>query len=60
MLNSFFTKDALLDSSIGNGFNLPITPITSQAAPTIKGLKSSSNNTEKIQRTSWNDKIIMK
>lgn len=48
MLNNFFTRADLLDSSIGNGRSLPIAPITSQAAPTIKGLVSSSNVTEQI------------
>lgn len=46
MLNSFFTRDDFLDSSMGNGYSLPIAPITSQAAPTIKGLVSSSNVTK--------------
>lgn len=45
MLKSFFIRNALFVSSIGIGFSLPIAPITSQAAPTIKGLVSSSNNT---------------
>jgi len=46
ILNSFFIKVDFLDSSMGNGFSLPIAPNTSQAAPTIKGLVSSSNVTK--------------
>lgn len=50
ILNSFFIREDLLDSGIGNGLSLPIAPITSQVAPTIKGLVSSSNETEKRPR----------
>lgn len=45
ILSSFLTSDDLLDSSIGNGPSLPNAPITSHAAPIIKGLASSSNVT---------------
>lgn len=48
ILNNFIVSDDLLDSSIGNGVSLPTAPITSHAAPTIKGLVSSSNETKKL------------
>lgn len=48
MFSSFVVNNDLLDSSNGNGVNLPTVPITSHAAPTIKGLVSSSNATKKL------------
>lgn len=48
ILSSFLVREDLLDSSIGKGFNLPISPITSHTAPTNRGLVSSSNVTENI------------
>lgn len=48
MFNSFVVSVDLLDSSIGNGVSLPTAPITSHAAPTIRGLISSSNATKKL------------
>lgn len=61
MLNSFFTKVDLLDSSIGIGLSLPIAPITSQVAPTINGLVSSSNITKNnYVNMIINSKLIIK